>query len=185
MKWHIGMRKIYEAIKRSSFYRKYLAEPLKLLADATEQIHNQNLDFSISYGRNDEFGQLCESFEKMRQTLYDNNRRMWNMLEERRLLQASVAHDLRNPIAIIGGYIEYLQKNILQDRISQDKVLHILDNMATASKRLEQYTNSIRDISSLENMETKKPYSQMGKEVVECGYEKRKETQGVPERLDG
>ena len=136
------------------FYRKYLAEPLKLLADATEQIHNQNLDFSISYGRNDEFGQLCESFEKMRQTLYDNNRRMWNMLEERRLLQASVAHDLRNPIAIIGGYIEYLQKNILQDRISQDKVLHILDNMATASKRLEQYTNSIRDISSLENMET-------------------------------
>ena len=49
------------------FYRKYLAEPLKLLADATEQIHNQNLDFSISYGRNDEFGQLCESFEKMRQ----------------------------------------------------------------------------------------------------------------------
>lgn len=75
------------------------------------------------------------------------------MLEERRLLQASVAHDLRNPIAIIGGYIEYLQKNILQDRISQEKVLHTLDNMATASKRLEQYTNSIRDISSLENME--------------------------------
>ena len=33
--------------------------------------------------------------------------------------------------------------------------------------------------------ENKKPYSQMGKEVVECGYEKRKETQGVPERLDG
>lgn len=32
---------------------------------------------------------------------------------------------------------------------------------------------------------SKKPYSQMGKEVVECGYEKRKETQGVPERLDG
>ena len=33
--------------------------------------------------------------------------------------------------------------------------------------------------------QAKKPYSQMGKEVVECGYEKRKETQGVPERLDG
>ena len=31
----------------------------------------------------------------------------------------------------------------------------------------------------------KKPYSQIGKEVVKCGYEKRKETQGVPERLDG
>lgn len=135
------------------FYKRYLAVPLKLLADATEQIHGQNLDFSISYGRNDEFGQLCDSFEKMRQALYNNNRQMWNMLEERRLLQASVAHDLRNPIAIIGGYIEYLQKNILKGRISREKVLHTLDNMATASKRLGQYTNSIRDISSLENME--------------------------------
>lgn len=135
------------------FYKKYLSAPLKLLADATEQIHRQNLDFVIAYDRNDEFGQLCDSFEKMRQTLYDNNRQMWNMLEERRLLQASVAHDLRNPIAIIGGYIEYLQKNILQGRINRDKVLHTLGNMATASKRLEQYTNSIRDINSLENIE--------------------------------
>ena len=33
--------------------------------------------------------------------------------------------------------------------------------------------------------QSKKPYSQIGKEVVKCGYEKRKETQGVPERLDG
>lgn len=136
------------------FYRKYLAAPLKLLADATEQIHKQNLDFSIYYDRNDEFGQLCDSFEKMRQTLYDNNRQMWNLLEERRLLQASVAHDLRNPIAIIGGYIEYLQKNVLQGRISNDKLLHTLDNISTASKRLEKYTNSIRDINSLEEIET-------------------------------
>lgn len=135
------------------FYKKNLAAPLKLLADATEQIRKQNLDFSVYYGRNDEFGQLCDSFEKMRQTLYNNNRQMWNMLEERRLLQASVAHDLRNPIAIIGGYIEYLQNNISQGRISQDKILHTLDHMDTASKRLEKYTNSIRDINSLENIE--------------------------------
>lgn len=30
-----------------------------------------------------------------------------------------------------------------------------------------------------------KTYSQGGKEVVKCGYEKRKATQGIPERLDG
>lgn len=32
---------------------------------------------------------------------------------------------------------------------------------------------------------SKKPYSQAGKEVVKCGYEKIKGTQAVPERLDG
>ena len=57
----------------------------------------------------DELGRLCAAFEKMRQTLYENNRQMWSMLEERRALQASVAHDLRNPIAIMTGYVEYLQ----------------------------------------------------------------------------
>jgi len=136
-----------------SFYRKKLAPPLKLLADATEQIRKQDLDFSIVYDRRDEFGQLCDSFEEMRKALYEKNRQLWNMLEERRLLQASVAHDLRNPIAIIGGYVEYLQKNVPQGKVDQDKLLHTLDNIATASKRLEQYTNSIRDINSLENIE--------------------------------
>ena len=59
----------------------------------------------------DELGQLCAAFESMRQALVDNNRLLWDMLEERRALQASVAHDLRNPIAIMGGYVEHLQES--------------------------------------------------------------------------
>lgn len=143
------------------FYKKRLAPPLKLLADATERIGKNDLDFYILYSRQDELGRLCNSFEEMRKALYDNNKLLWNMLEERRKLQASVAHDLRNPIAIIGGYIEYLQKNIPKGRISQDKLLHTLDNISTASKRLEHYTNSIRDIYSLENVEVHRILSEL------------------------
>lgn len=135
------------------FYKTRLAPPLKLLSNATEQIGRQNLEFSISYSRQDEMGRLCDSFEEMRKALYDNNQLIWKMLEERRMLQASVAHDLRNPIAIIGGYVEYLKKNVPQGKISQDKLLHTLDNLSATSNRLECYTNSIRDIYTFENME--------------------------------
>jgi nitrate/nitrite-specific signal transduction histidine kinase len=85
-----------------------LSVPLKLLSEATKQISAQNLDFSLHYNCTDEMGKLCSSFEQMRSTLHENFREMWNILEERKLLQASIAHDLRNPIAVIEGYTEYL-----------------------------------------------------------------------------
>lgn len=134
------------------FYQKKLARPIHILSEATENIAMQNLDFSIAYDGNDEMGALCDSFEKMRRELYQNNRQMWNMLEERRMLQASVAHDLRNPIAIIEGYTEYLQINLTKDNLDKEQMLSIASNLAQSAKRLEQYTDSISDISKLEEL---------------------------------
>ena len=88
------------------FYHKVLEPPITVLMEATAHIQDRDLNFQITFDGQDELGRLCAAFEKMRQTLYENNRQMWSMLEERRALQASVAHDLRNPIAIMTGYVE-------------------------------------------------------------------------------
>ena len=58
-------------------------------------------------------------------------------------------------------------------------------SLPNQEKHLIDNKDRITGISKSTRADTKKPYSQMGKEVVKCGYEKRKETQGVPERLDG
>lgn len=121
------------------FYRRKLKQPLELLANAAAQISEQNLDFKIAYPCDDEMGNLCRSFEVMRAALYENYKAMWNLFEERRLMQASVAHDLRNPIAIIEGYAEYLEKG----ELSQEKTTRIAQNLGAAAKRLEQYTESV------------------------------------------
>lgn len=139
-----------------SFYRKRLARPIKLLSDATEEIAAQNLDFTLEYDCGDEMGALCRSFETMRRELAENNKAMWNMLEQRKLLQASIAHDLRNPIAIIQGYTEYLQMNLPAGKISQEKAERITGNLNLAAKRLEQYTESVRELNQLEDMELKR-----------------------------
>lgn len=134
------------------FYKRKLAKPIRLLSDATEKISSQDLDFSIKYDCNDEMGVLCQSFENMRAALYDNNKILWNMLEERKLMQASVAHDLRNPIAIIEGYTEYLQLNLPTGKLSTQHILRISDNLNKSAKRLEHYTETIKLINQLEDV---------------------------------
>lgn len=126
------------------FYRRKLKQPLELLAGATKQIAGQNLDFELAYPCRDEMGELCRSFEDMREALCENNKAMWNMLEERRLMQASVAHDLRNPIAVIEGYTEYLENVLKGGEMNREKTVRIAQNLGAAAKRLEQYTESVR-----------------------------------------
>ncbi len=138
------------------FYRKKLTEPLAILSDAAKNISEQNLDFEITYDCKDELGKLCEAFEDMRKALCENNSMMWRMVEQKHNLQTSVAHDLRNPIAILKGYIEYLQNNIKDGKVTEDKLEHTLSNMEMAVWRMERYTDSIRDINNLHELEVNK-----------------------------
>lgn len=135
------------------FYRHKLSRPLELLSAATEQIASKDLDFTLSYDKKDEMGRLCRSFEQMRQALDENNRTLWKMIEERKLLQASVAHDLRNPIAIISGYAEYLQLNLPKETFPKERVAAIADHIYLSAGRLKKYTDSMRVLDQMEDME--------------------------------
>ncbi len=137
------------------FYRRELSPPIQVLADATKHIREQDLDFMVDYNRNDELGRLCMAFEEMRQALYNNNRQLWNMIEQRRILQASVAHDLRNPIAIVEGYVEYMQQCLADGNLNDEELRHTLSNLGVTAKRLEHYTDYIRDLNAVEETETK------------------------------
>lgn len=136
------------------FYRHKMSQPIRVLEHAIGQIQAQNLEFEVETVGEDELGRVCASLEEMRKTLYQNNQALWNMLEERKRLQASVAHDLRNPITIIRTCAEYVKLNISEGSVTEEELNGLIDNVQVAAKRLEQYTDSIRDISKLEEIET-------------------------------
>ncbi len=138
------------------FYAEKLKQPIETLSMATEKISERDLDFTVDYRSNDELGALCGSFEQMRAALRSNYEEMWQMLTERRRLQASVAHDLRNPIAIIEGHAEYLKLHIQGGRSDGAKILSVAENIENAAKRLEHYTESIRAINRIEELEVKR-----------------------------
>lgn len=135
------------------FYRYKLREPLQVLENATEQIAKKDLDFSITSDRTDEMGRLCNSFEIMRQGLHQANKEVWLMLDQRQRLLSSVAHDLRNPIAIIKGYAEYLQINLSKGTVQPEQLIMIADNIAFGAARLERYTDSVSNVNRLEALE--------------------------------
>ena len=138
------------------YYRKKLREPITQLQNGVERIQEDNLDFHIEYDGDDELGRLCCSMEKMRRELRQKHKALWESLEQRKLLNASVAHDLRTPITVLKGYLDYLEKNIPQDKLTEDMLLDTVLSMQGAVNRLELYVESVRDIEKIENIEIEK-----------------------------
>ena len=138
------------------YYRKKLRMPILQLQRGMERIQDNDLDFNIEYNENDELGQLCCSMEKMRRELRHNNKMLCEALEQRKLLNSSVAHDLRTPITVIRGYLDFLEKNIPQDKLTEEMIMDTLSSMQGAVSRLERYVDCVRDIEKIESIESKR-----------------------------
>lgn len=133
------------------YYRLKLRAPIEALEEGISHISDCDLDFQISYQSKDELGMLCDAFESMRQELCRNNQKMWEMLRERRALTASVSHDLRTPITVLKGYLEYLGKN--GSKISSETLSATVQSMTRSTERLERYVSCIRDIQKMEDID--------------------------------
>jgi signal transduction histidine kinase len=139
----------------SLFYRKKLKEPLQLLREATMKVGKNDLDIDLYYDNKDEMGELCRSFDLMRNQLITNNEKMWDMMEEQKRLNAAFAHDLRTPLTVLRGYTDFLVKYLPDGKINEDKLLSTLTLMSDNIKRLERYSNTMKEICSLEEMPVK------------------------------
>lgn len=138
------------------FYAMKLKKPLVLLMQSADRISQNDLDFEIDYESPDEMGQLCRAMDKMRGSLQKNNQEMWAMMEERRKLNASIAHDLRTPLTVMKGYTEYLSHNVPAGKIDEAKLMGTLQNLSQATERMEAYVNQVRDIQALDAVPVRK-----------------------------
>lgn len=137
------------------FYRFKLSAPLKALTEGIEQIAVDNLDFSVQYDAEDELGALCRSFERMKNELQNNYKRIWRMTEERRKLNAAFAHDLRTPLTVLQGYTDFLEEYIPYPEKEDTKLLETNRMMANYIKRLEDYVEVMNKIQKLEDTPVK------------------------------
>ena len=101
----------------SLFYKNKLKRPIQELKMASQMIAEEDLDFHMAYENEDEMGMLCREFERMRGQLEENNRRLWQMIEDERVLRAAIAHDIRSPLLLDGtlyceANYEKIQKKI-------------------------------------------------------------------------
>ena len=135
------------------YYRLKLAKPLQQLKQGIDRIANNDLDFHLSYNSNDELGKLCMTLEQMRQELSLNNQKVWQLLDERKALSASMAHDLRTPITVIKGYLDYLSVNLVAGQAVNDVHLMTITKMQEATARLQRYVDCIKDVQKIEEID--------------------------------
>lgn len=134
------------------YYRIKLKKPLHILSNATMRIAENDLDFSVSYEKDDEMGRLCEAFEKMRSSLEENNREVWRQMEDRKRLNASFSHDLRTPLTVLEGHMEILQKYSSSGALSKQDIKEIYSIMDIQLKRMSRYVSSMSVLQRLEDI---------------------------------
>lgn len=134
------------------FYRNKLRQPLQILEEAAARIARSDLDFRVMYDREDEMGRLCDAFESMRDSLEQNNRRLWRSVEERKRLNAAFAHDLRTPLTVLKGYADMMMKFAPDEKCPRGKLTATARTMARHVLRIEGYVNSMSDIQRLEDL---------------------------------
>ena len=137
------------------FYRKKLKQPIALLRAASRKIAARELDFTILWNRRDEMGALCDSFEKMRAALAENNRAMWQQMEERKRLNAAFAHDLRTPLTVLRGHAGMLIEELEGASAATEEMARDVRVMQAHIRRLEEYVEAMSSLRRLDDIEPK------------------------------
>lgn len=92
---------------------KKLIDPLTELTEATRRVAQERFTELPDIRRNDEIGQLSDSFRRMVRKLEENDR-------SRKAFISDVSHDFQSPLLNIKGYAELLGKPDLPDSIREE-----------------------------------------------------------------
>ena len=143
-----------------SLVTKYIFTPIAEMKRAANHIQAGNLNYPLTYKPNNEIGEFCEEFDKMRVRLRDTIFEQHELEKGRKRLIASITHDLRTPLTSIIGYVEALQDGIVKDQESYEKYLstihekaellnHLIDDLSVYTRQeLGEFTLNLERIHS-------------------------------------
>lgn len=142
-----------------------ILRPLYELDSATKKIIGGNFDFSLSYKKNDEMGDLYVAFDLMREQLKTSSKKQSDLEYSRKELIASISHDLRTPMSSIKGYVEGLQDGIIHDKEKFSRYITVIKNK---TESLDNLIDSLFLYSQLDINDTKEAFCiRESKELLE------------------
>ena len=131
-------------------FAKHLIKPITRLTEATREITRENFLYPLKIDRNDELGQLAESFNNMQRQLQHND-------EARKSFINNVSHDFQSPLMNIRGYAELL----MSQNVSEHELKEYLQIINHESNRVSNLTKQLLLLTSLDQ----KAYPMMRSEV--------------------
>ena len=147
-------------------FSKLVVKPVQQLVQTAEGFQEGDKIPDVSAGEQNELGKLAQALNAMLQRLAENKdelRQHVNSLEQTNLelkraqqevifseklasvgrLAAGIAHEIGNPIGIVLGYLELLQR----EDIDENERLELIDRMSTEIQRINQTIRQLLDFS--------------------------------------
>jgi signal transduction histidine kinase len=115
------------------------ARRIRRLEQAADRIASGRFDEPVADNRSDELGQLSRAFDRMRV-------RLAGLDHARRAFVANASHELRTPLFALGGFLELLEDEELDERTRRE----FLETMAGQVRRLTKLADDLLDLSRLD-----------------------------------
>jgi signal transduction histidine kinase len=127
-----------------------LTSPLAKLAEQARRISDGDLSARAEVSSSDEIGFLSDRFNEMASSLQEKDKKLKERMSLLEQLAFGVAHELRNPLTVIGGYATMLKRSL------RGKEREIAERILNEVELLQQFVSRFLDFArplSLRKME--------------------------------
>jgi signal transduction histidine kinase len=133
------------------FVSRSVLKPIEILKNAATQIKEGNLEFEVKRTSDDEIGELCTAFEKMREKLKESVELQMQYENNRKELISNISHDLKTPVTAIKGYVEGIIDGVADNPDKMDRYIKTIYSKAADLDKLidELFLFSKLDLNKL------------------------------------
>lgn len=165
------------------FSRKILTritEPVEALENGAKRIREGELEVPVEYKGDEEFEQLCDTFNEMQRSILESRRQQAKEEQARTDMVTGISHDLRTPLTSIQGYIKGILDGVADTKEKQDRYLR---TAYEATKEMNILLQKLFDFSRIESGQL--PFHEVKGDIGEftagyiAGKEKALEGDGV------
>ncbi len=125
--------------------------PFAKLQGFAEQVASGNLDLPLKYEKSNPFGRFAWAFDHMRIELKRARASERAAIEENKSVMASLAHDLRTPVASIRAYSEALSMGLAESEEERREYVEVIDRRCIEVSQLvnDMLTHSLAELDRI------------------------------------
>lgn len=132
------------------FYKNRIESGLTQISQELECINRGDLSYDCGLNGDDEIAAVCRNLNAIRQQLAENRRDTWSLMEQQRLVNAAFAHDIRNPLTVMKGHLQMLEKFYPSGGMSEEKIMESIRATSAQIGRMEQFAHVMKNMSRMD-----------------------------------